>query len=468
MLGRAMILTCLVAATAEGAQHDWPFEEPRWIEGVPATLILSPPMDDVTDAGRELTALREGYLEKMYGESLEAENAWPRLMTALDMLPDAGGDRPRIDYSLLHTRDEDLQWRPPDWDGEAIRQRARAAYEQLKEQSVFQEMAELAKARRFVPPPPPGPIIQHISMSHLSAMRQATRALGAHLHFAADAGDIDEALTAWEAMLALGRVGLQSTIVIDHLVGTAITAYACGRAKADLLARELTPQQLRQMASAMDRHQPTGALTLALRGERIIALETIDHAYGEGGLSGLLDVDVTLPTGARGEELRREEQAFMQQQFEWLIKTSRKPAWEMLEIFDSTEDHVPDHLEVSSITLPAFRAIGRSHAQLQTELDGMRLMIAVERMQAATGAYPDALDALVPAYIEFLPPDPYTGETFRYRLFGEGEDPYGRGYLLYSVGLDRIDHGGRLHEGGAAMAGGRSGKGFDLVINEPR
>ncbi|HHN77741.1 MAG TPA: hypothetical protein ENK11_03570 [Phycisphaerales bacterium] len=72
----------------------------------------------------------------------------------------------------------------------------------------------------------------------------------------------------------------------------------------------------------------------------------------------------------------------------------------------------------------------------KTEIGAVRVAIALERSRLAEGAWPASLDALVPAYLDSIPVDPFTDGPLRYAL-GEG------GPVVYSVGMDREDDGGR-------------------------
>jgi hypothetical protein len=90
-------------------------------------------------------------------------------------------------------------------------------------------------------------------------------------------------------------------------------------------------------------------------------------------------------------------------------------------------------------------------------------IIAQERLLAAELALrcyhadkscaPARLEELVPAYLSKVPQDPFTGQPMIYRLQGTN-------WLLYSVGPDRVDNGGRP----AARTSSPSG---DLLYNMP-
>jgi hypothetical protein len=82
--------------------------------------------------------------------------------------------------------------------------------------------------------------------------------------------------------------------------------------------------------------------------------------------------------------------------------------------------------------------VDKQIARAQVADDEACIACALERYRLAHGAYPAALDALVPAYIDALPHDVMNGEPFHYRVNGDGT------FLLYSVGWDQKDDGGTI------------------------
>ena len=66
----------------------------------------------------------------------------------------------------------------------------------------------------------------------------------------------------------------------------------------------------------------------------------------------------------------------------------------------------------------------------------VQLAFALAAYRHQHGAYPNDLAKLAPKYIDTIPTDPFTGGDLHYRL----EDG---GYLLYSVGPNGKDDGGR-------------------------
>jgi len=93
--------------------------------------------------------------------------------------------------------------------------------------------------------------------------------------------------------------------------------------------------------------------------------------------------------------------------------------------------------------MPAIGRLWIQFAALDMERDGTVLLIALQRHRVEHGAYPDTLDALVPAYIDELPADGFAPDgRFVYRVLDAAAETPAGGFLLYSVGADGVDHGG--------------------------
>ena len=86
--------------------------------------------------------------------------------------------------------------------------------------------------------------------------------------------------------------------------------------------------------------------------------------------------------------------------------------------------------------LPSFSSSHGAAERLLGHRDGVVTGIALELYRQEHGRYPESLNALVPEFIHEVPADRITGAPVHYRIAA------GRP-LLYSVGADRKDDGGR-------------------------
>ena len=65
-----------------------------------------------------------------------------------------------------------------------------------------------------------------------------------------------------------------------------------------------------------------------------------------------------------------------------------------------------------------------------------RVALAIQRYRLSTGNLPDTLANLIPTYLKTIPKDPFDGRTLRFEKLEIG-------FVVYSVGEDRMDDGGK-------------------------
>lgn len=77
------------------------------------------------------------------------------------------------------------------------------------------------------------------------------------------------------------------------------------------------------------------------------------------------------------------------------------------------------------------------HIENETQNDLLRISLALHAYRLAHDRYPEALSMLTPGEVSALPDDPFAlSGTFKYRISGAR-------YVLYSVGPDGVDDGGK-------------------------
>jgi hypothetical protein len=90
------------------------------------------------------------------------------------------------------------------------------------------------------------------------------------------------------------------------------------------------------------------------------------------------------------------------------------------------------------LLLPAPDLASNSEDRANTRFEVNQLAFALAAYRADRGAYPDKLAALTPTYRAKLPQDPFGGFASAYHYRREGD-----GFLLYSVGMNGRDDGGK-------------------------
>jgi hypothetical protein len=94
------------------------------------------------------------------------------------------------------------------------------------------------------------------------------------------------------------------------------------------------------------------------------------------------------------------------------------------------------HEIMAGLLIPAINKAHRKFCAAQVATGEATVACALERARITNGSYPQSLDALTPKFLARAPIDFVSGAPFRYRVEGDG-------YVLYSVGWNQQDDGGR-------------------------
>jgi hypothetical protein len=99
-----------------------------------------------------------------------------------------------------------------------------------------------------------------------------------------------------------------------------------------------------------------------------------------------------------------------------------------------------------TLLMPALHKIQGAADRTHQTQDNLTVAFALERYRSEKGGYPKTLDALTPDYLKQIPRDLFSGNALVYRpTFPKAAGP-ANGYLLYSVGVNGKDEGGRGYE----------------------
>ena len=108
--------------------------------------------------------------------------------------------------------------------------------------------------------------------------------------------------------------------------------------------------------------------------------------------------------------------------------------WTLADPRQATSEHVSTIL--SGLLLPGLSACTTAEDRGNMRFDVTKLAFALAEYRAAHGSYPAKLADLVPKYVAVVPKDIFSGRALHYK-------PQADGYLLYSVGPNGKDDGGR-------------------------
>ena len=302
-------------------------------------------------------------------------------------------------------------------------------------------------------------------------------------------GDLPEVATALEQLLALARTISYQPQLLSYLTALAIRALALSELRLELSEAEFDQIACRSLLEAMDRHATLAPLDLPLEAERLHFYDKLqwtfsDDGRGNGYLVSFPDeyLPVSVPTAnlsifdaisSRFLDASRAELAGLyDEMIDGLLERSRMQLPDLANASfdpDIFEAKLAPRHELVKIRISSFEKSLQSASTRRVLVEGTRVMVALEAYHAKHARYPNSLDQLVPNIMPELPRDPLHRKPFGYRLVTD--DPHGRPYLLYSIGLDQIDDGGTVPPiASAAYLAIREPRiaGFDFVINQPR
>ncbi|MDX2119364.1 MAG: hypothetical protein SFY96_14400 [Planctomycetota bacterium] len=338
---------------------------------------------------------------------------------------------------------------------------------------------DAANATRVSQKATENPPLITVLLPHLGPMRQMARFLAQDAAFALHEGDSARMVDNWAAMLRLARHASEDQTLIGQLVGVAVMFMVFDdvvrvmQSHPDLLDSDALRRVAHLLAAASLREQP-GDLTLNMSREHDMIEDTLqrvftDNGRGDGRLAprGLAamgeymvpgwakDANETFGVTSQNAAVGPAAPAAV------VISASRRETSdayrELLGAFDA-ERRVPlwdrtARNQLADVSAKYDNGVGRTRYFILGALwPAFGRMVEVERgvgmkrdvavtcvalagYRARHGAWPAALDELVPSYLPRVPLDPFDGKPLRYRL-KDGKP------LLYSIGADLEDNGG--------------------------
>ncbi len=314
-------------------------------------------------------------------------------------------------------------------------------------------------------------------MPGVQKCRQLAVALTARAMLRVGEGKYDDA---WQDLLAchrLGRLVARGATLIEMLVGVALGHIASSATLAYLERAPLTSRQILERLKELQALPPMPPLADKIDlGERFVFLdcaqfirrrgfEAIESLAGEkptkpapqlDKLLASFDWTSVLRDGNRWYDrlaaaLRLKDRAAREQtlaRIDHELRTLKGGIPEQVEeVRDAIREvrdpgkHIRKAIGNTLITLllPDVRKMQTSHDRTEQTQRNLRFAFALAAYRRDNGRYPAKLADLAPRYLPAVPDDIFSGKPLIYR-------PSEKGYLLYSVGANGKDDGGRWQD----------------------
>jgi hypothetical protein len=274
--------------------------------------------------------------------------------------------------------------------------------------------------------------------TQLVKMIQVMRLLGIDAVFQAEAGATHAGLERCRQGMMFVRKTLDDPFLINNLVALANMKSLVVCLNAIIRNREIDSETLAAWKKEMDPESWRAIFSRCVQTERVLNLER-----GLRLISG--DRKFLRETESEGDllfywlsrPLQKSQIIWRQNQLLDLEKRVDLPYFEVKwSAYEKSRESVPWYSKISGWQVANFQSAFLKEATLEAMMLTTKAGLACKTYKKQNGHYPESLDALVPEFLDKVPVDPFTGGPLIYRLQDGG-------VLIYSVGSNRKDDGGR-------------------------
>ena len=311
----------------------------------------------------------------------------------------------------------------------------------------------------------------NLLLPHLSELKREAQTFRIEALLATDQGEADQSLASLEDVIRIGQLLKDEPLLISQLVRISCLSIAVGGMEALLWRQPLTVPQLDRLRELCEQAKVEGGLRWALLGERSLGLHFFESAGNGTGLGRGAG-----PDNQGGPETDNMAPALGLMKASGLLTTDRRLMWES---FDAAialaANQTPEGLKgvedldqsvqkqartfppkiITGMVFPRCSKTQLKFASFEARRRAALTALAVERFRVKRGELPPALATLVPEFLPAIPADPFVDHPLRYVRLAKG-------YVVYSVGIDRQDDGGKERPVGPAA------KNFDETFTVAR
>ncbi len=365
----------------------------------------------------------------------DAENAALVYAKAFQLLPDFKADRTDNEQLWLFTDAEKRKADPESWD------RARVIVRKYEKALEIAERAASMEKCRF-------PVSWEDGFTatypHYSQFRALALLANANAIVAAKDGRMADAEQSISLSLRMAHSITNEPILIGVLVRRAIISITCRNLQEALQYGSLDDEQTSRLSSLLADADLRPDYRKALQGERATGLITFEQIRRDPRLvfevMDLSAVHVNRPTSPRLlavvlRPLLYSDERFYLHHMGKIIADADVPITASRGNEEDLEEVHQLSVPVSSLIMPVFSRAKMAVHESLAETRIARIALALSSYERQHGEYPDSLARLRPSDTELLK-DPFSGKDFIYRREGKG-------FLLYSIGKNMKNDGGR-------------------------
>jgi hypothetical protein len=300
-------------------------------------------------------------------------------------------------------------------------------------------------------------------LPHLASIKSEAQLLQLQAMVATEDGNVTGAICALTNLVRTGNLLAEEPVLISQLVRIACLLMALDGTQHLLSNRELSTGQLDQLTSLLEQLNLRKSLRVVFLAERAMALSLYDlpadsmSAMTQDDGAGFevsptkyrLGMRILTSLGLLGADKR-----LVLETMDEAIELAALEGPEALQRYESLEKRVFTELvrfpprQFAMMSISGLGNVPARFATLEARRRAAAVAISVQRFRAANGGrVPESIQNLLAGFLPSIPQDPFDGAPLRYRLLEPG-------YVVYSVGPDREDNGGKYRPRGGV-------KGYD-------
>jgi ABC-type transport system involved in multi-copper enzyme maturation permease subunit len=263
----------------------------------------------------------------------------------------------------------------------------------------------------------------------------------------AQKGDADGALISCRAIVNSGRSIGDEPSIISGLVRTAIRGVGIDCLERSLAQGEPGEDAMRALQQLLEQEEKEPLFLIGLRGERANWDHVLEHfEKGKAKIKEVRDLwggpnEVVLMSGS----LKGQRAGLLRLMTEY-VEASKLPEEKQDAEFKRIDLTLTQQPPMVKMVVPATTRLSSSFRRSQAMLRCAILALAVERYRHEHGRWPESLTELVPGKLQQVYNDPYDGKPLRYRRNSDG-------VVIYSVGPDLTDDGGKIDRTNRMLSG---------------
>ena len=335
------------------------------------------------------------------------------------------------------------------------------AYLKASERTIQLMSEAILRPKYYYPkfPKKPGESLITARLPHIMKMGAMVNLFVLRSNQRLGAGDLNGAINDAATVVKLGEVmSGNNSMVMEELISFSIRGRGYEQLARILHDPQVGQKEMRRLSDVVASFSSTDSIPETLtNGERFIALDAMTYLYRSGD-----DTFAGLPEFASGKEDPETAMSSLNEQFnqlsELLEQFQSDSTFDIGKAVDTMIEKLKGETDDAAMTkvsrgrrsgktfaisflgvcASALRAEDRRNSELQI----LRLMIALELEKRNVGNYPEKLSELAPNWLQEIPTDPFSrGSEYAYKLTKDG-------YLLYSIGPNKIDENGSSKNSG--------------------